>query len=242
MKSLGQIILLISLLLGSASLHAAYTETVNSITVTSGNYVIDSDSTRPGVNYARDKISVSSNVSCTGSGTVSYRYDYQLLDSSDNLILLNNGSAGTTTIFQGTAFSVSSPIGKVLVESFAPAAQIDISRVHRVRLLVKTRPLLGVLKAQKDTGTSRLIHFRNTNPADAEANVHGYISQSRWVKKCACDTDPSNSALTAEADLVLYRYDNYLSAAAAAVRTVKHHITYQLRESGSGTVVGIAKS
>ena len=234
---------LVTLLITSSGLaHAAYTETVNSVSITSGIYVIDSDSTRAGPNYARDMISVSSNVTYTGSGSINYRYDYQLLDSSDNLILLKNGSGGTATTFQGNSFTVTSSIAKILVESFAPAAQIDISRVHRVRLLVKTGPVFGLLKTQGDSATSRLVHFRNTIPADAEANVHGYIGQVRWVKKFACDTDPANTALTAEADLVLYRYDNYLSAAAAAVRTVKHRIAYQLRESGSGTVVGIANS
>ncbi len=221
---------------------AAYTETINSTTITSGIYIIDSDATRAGVNYARDTIRVSSNVTYTGSGTINYRYDYQLLDSSNNLILLNDGSGGTTTTFQGNSFTVTSAIAKILEESFAPAAQIDISRVHRVRLLVKSGPVFGLLKTQGDTATSRLVHFRNTNAADAEANVHGYIGQVRWVKKFACDSDPANTALTAEADFLLYRYDNYLSAAAAAVRTVKHRITYQLRESGSGTVVGIVDS
>jgi hypothetical protein len=225
----------------ASSVRGAYTETINDVSISSGIHVIDSDSTRPGVNYARDTISVDTTVTFTGTGSFTYRYDYQLLDSSDNLILLKDGSGGAATTFQGNTFTVSSPIGKILTESFSPAAQIDVSRVHRVRLLVKVQGVLPIFvtETQGDSATKRLVHFRNTNAADAAANVHGYMSAVRWVKKFACDKDLANTALQAEADLVLYRYDNYL-AAAPAVRTVRHRITYQLRESGSGAVVGIA--
>ena len=214
--------------------------TIMNVSVSSGEFVIDSDASRGGVGYDRDEIAVDSTVTLDTSGN--FRYDYQLLDEDDNLVLLNDGSGGTTTTFQGAAFTIGSPLSKVSTETFAPAVQLDLDQDYRVKLLVKKNTPPSVFYFSQVTGETaaqQFIHFTNTDAADAEVNVRGMIDEIRWTTVWACDTDPANDSFQAEVDLTLYRYDDFLAASAGA-EIVSHQLIYELRESSTGNVVAIS--
>ncbi|WP_193211822.1 hypothetical protein [Luteolibacter marinus] len=225
---------------------AEYTPSILNFTIDSGEYVINSDASRAGAAYERDLIKVSANLSFTytgsGASSVNYRCDYQLLDFNDNPVLLDNGSGGTTTTYQGSAFNISASIGTTVNDSFKPAESIGSDKLYRVRMLLKRQvPPLAIYQqqAQADTAQQRLIHFTNTTSNDAAVNVRCYIDSIQWVKAFACDTDPANVAFTASATLKLFRYDGYLAATPGS-DIVPHRITYELVEAFTGNIIAIA--
>ena len=232
--------LLIPLLLalGMPAGMAAYTPSILNFSVDSDSYIIDSDASRPGAAYERDLIKVSADLSFAGSGSVTIRCDYQLLDWSGTPVLLKNGSGGTTTTFQGGSFAVGSPLGISIDDAFAPAAALEPDRNYTVRLLVKEQSTPGgffLTKAQDDTTGQRFIHFTNTSSADAAYNVRSSILAFRWVRRFACDTDPANDRFLAEIDIEIHRYDNYL-AATPGEDVVGHRVTYELVDASNPSV------
>ena len=232
----------LSLLLGSSLARAAYIETINAVTITSGDTVIAADATYGGAAYNRETIRLDTNVTFSGSGTVTYRYDYQLLDDSGATVLLDNGTGGTTTTFQGESFVISGPLSKLGSEELVPAAQLDPGRQYRVRLLVKEQGSpFYVTTAQQDTAAQSFIHFLNTDPDDAPFNVLVRTNSVSWQKRWALDTDadPDNQKLRLQVNLTLWRYDDF-DAASAGSNPIPVRINYQLREAGTGTVVATA--
>ena len=214
--------------------------TIVSVSVTSSEFVIDSDASRGGAGYDRDKIAVRSSVDLDKAGN--FRYDYQLLDEDNALVLLDNGAGGTTTTFRGAAFSIGVPKERVTTEMITPAVQLDLNQEYRVKLLVKksTPPaIFYVTEVSDETAVQQFIHFTNTDAASAEVNVRGMIDEIRWTNVWACDTDPANDSFQAEADLTFWRYDDFL-AASADTEIVMHRLIYQLRESSTGNVVAIS--
>jgi len=227
-----------------ATAQAAFTPSINSVSIGSSEFVIDSDASRGGSSFERDLIEVDTNVTFTGTGSGNFRYDYQLLDEDDNLVLLDNGSGGTTTTFQGATFTIGGAVSKIESESFAPAEQLELYKDYRVRLLVKEQSpplILYITKTQGDSSGQQFIHFTNTDPADAEVNVRGYIEDIRWTETWACDTDLLNSTFQAEADLKLFRYDDYL-AASPDTDTIPYELVFELRESSTGNVVALVNN
>ena len=223
------------------SAHLAFAvPTIVSVSVTSGEFVIDSDASRGNAGYDRNEISVRSSVSLDTAGR--FRYDYQLLDEEGNLVLLNNGAGGTTNTFRGAPFALGAPLGRVSIEMIAPAEQLDLDQDYRVKLLVKkqTPPVIAYLtQASKEATGQKFVHFTNTNAADAGVNVRGMIDDIRWTTVWACDTDAANDSFQAEADLTLYRYDDFLEAS-ADTQIVPHQLIFELRESSTGNVVAIS--
>ncbi|MDB4666764.1 hypothetical protein OAF20_01395, partial [bacterium] len=214
--------------------------TIVSVSVTSSEFVIDSDASRGGAGYNRDEIAIRSSVNLDKVGN--FRYDYQLLDEDNALVLLDNGAGGTTTTFRGAAFSIGVPKERVTTEMIAPAVQLDLNQEYRVKLLVKKRTppaIFYVTEVSDETAAQQFIHFTNTDAASAEVNVRGMIDEIRWTNVWACDTDPANDSFRAEADLTFWRYDDFL-AASADTEIVMHQLIYQLRESSTGNVVAIS--
>ncbi|MCH7225790.1 hypothetical protein [Haloferula sp. A504] len=230
-----------SLLLSLPAL-ASFTETIVSFSITSGDYLIDSDASR-GATYDRDEIAVqaSINFTSTGPGSSNYRCDYQLYDFNDNLVMLDDGAGNPVASVQGTSFAVTASSGRVVFDRIKPAATLESGKLYYVRLLLKeqTAPLVYATVAQEDTAWKRIIHFTNTTSADAAVNVRSYIDSVQWVKRFACDTDPANDRFVASATLKLHRYDAYLSAS-PTTDIIPHHITYELVEAFTQNVVAIA--
>ena len=234
---------LIILLLVVPPVFGAYTPTILNFSIDSGDYVIASDAARSGAAYDRDAIAVSANLSFSGSGSSTIRFDYQLLNDSSELIPLVTAS-GTGTTLQGGTLAMSGPIGTSISARLTPAAQLDASRHYFVRLLVKESvngSLLYTTKAQDDTELKRLIHFTNTASVDDAVNIRCYIDSLSLTKLWALDTDPANDAFTATATLKLFRYDRYL-AASPGTDTVTHRINYELVDASTGAAVAISNS
>ena len=226
-----------------ATAHAAFTPTINSVSVGSSEFVIDSDASRGGAAYDRDLIEVDSNVTFNGTGSGNFRYTYQLLDEDDNTVLLDNGAGGTTATFLGATFTINGAVSKITSESFAPAEQLELHKDYRIRLRVMEQvpPLIlyATERDQDDSAARQFIHFTNTDPADAGVNVRGFIEDIRWTTTWACDTDPVNNSFQAEADLKLYRYDDYLTASPDS-SLVLHQLIFELREGSTGNVVALS--
>ena len=231
---------LVCIALASLPNSAFAAPTIVSVSVTSSEFVIDSDSSR-GVGYDRDEITVQSSMTLDTVGD--FRCDYQLRDEDNNLVPLKDGAGGMTNTFQGPLFS-NGVIGGgwVSIGMIAPAVQLDLDQDYRVRLLVKKQTLPAgpyVTQVSQEAAGQQFIHFTNTNAADVEVNVRGVIDVIRWTTIWACDTDSANDSFQAEVDLLLYRYDDFLQASADTL-SVPHQVTFELRESSTGNVVAIS--
>ncbi len=231
---------LIFLLLGLPAL-AQFTPTILNFTIDSGEYVIDSDAGRIGAAYDRDEIEVSVSLSFAGSGSVNYRCDYQLIDPDGNPVLLDNGSGGTTTAYQGSAFTVNGPVGIPVTDRFAPAEELLPGDTYFVRLLLKRQIITSgpyLTQAQDDTAPKRFLHFTNSLSADPAVNVRTYIQSISWNQRFACDTDPDNQAFTATVHLRIHRYDNWTDPS-PDTEVVPHRIDYELVDAATGDTVAI---
>lgn len=220
----------------------SFSENIVSFTITSGDYLIDSDASRSAI-YDRDEIAIQASIdfTSTGPGSATYRCDYRLFDFNDNPVLLEGALGTAVTTVQGSSFFVNGSTGRVVFDRIKPAETLEPGKQYYVRLLLKeqTGPLVFATVAQEDTAWKRIIHFTNTSSADAAVNVRSHFDSIQWVKRFACDTDPDNDRFVASATLKLHRYDAYLSASPTR-DIIPHRITYELVEAGTSTVVAIS--
>ncbi|GHC48608.1 apolipoprotein A1/A4/E family protein [Roseibacillus persicicus] len=226
-------------LFAAALSHGAVNETISTVTINSGPYVIASDASREGLD--RDKISVRVDFSyVSNSGGVEstdFRIDLQVREAGTNALVSTD---------QGIPFSVNA--GTITTNDFRTRTITPTSTLVpwknyyvRVGLFEQTTGSTYVLQDSLDTTAQQFLHFENTDNSDTEVNVLGEITSIDWDRRWALQThtDPEKQKFKATANITLHRYDDYLETVPDE-HLIGCKVTYELREEGSNNLIAVA--
>ena len=217
-----------------------YTASVQSVTVASGEHVIDSDAANPNPSYDRDLIELRPLVRyqrTSGSGNTSetFRLRYELLDPLNNAFQIKNSGGSAVTIFTGSPFSVNFPNNSLFdtehLQFIAPFDRLNPDVAYRWKVTVQRETIPGIYVDLDDnvSPSRRYIHFRSMNPTDSEFNVVSQLHSVTFLRKTALDTalNANQRKFLARLTFSLHRYDNY-EATAATTATVPFSVEYDL--------------
>lgn len=206
----------------------SYSGAVNSISVTSGQHVIDSDASNPNPNYNRDKFEIRPTIQLqrtSGSGTTSatFRLNYQLRDPQNTLFKLKDSGGNSVTTFFGAPFTINFPNNNAIVEErlqyIAPFETLDPNQNYRWRVEIERElsPGLWTALGNQLSIYRKYVHFRSLNPADAGFNVVAQVGSVVFLRTTALDTATAvaQRKFLARLTLTVHRYDNWEAATPA---------------------------
>jgi hypothetical protein len=222
-------------------------ENINSVTVTSGDYVIASDASNGSALYNRDKIRVLTNVTFdpSGAGSATYRLSYRLLNDSGSAMLLENGAGGGVTRVQGNPFTRTFSNGNAVSANYAlsitPRSALEPGRLYRWEVTIEEENFKGGFDAQDVANGSlrRYFHFTSKDPSDDLKNVLVEVDTVAFTRETALQT-ASNAALrTFAAQVVfrLHRYDRWDQSPVTSA--VQGGVTYDLRRTSDSKSIEI---
>lgn len=219
----------------------AYDATINSVSYTGGNDIIEADADNPGVLFQRDKVLFSVQTTFTRLASepanATYIYRLQLLaNGMDPVKLRSPGGAPVDFLTQQVAvnFGTANSVTITTNADFAPAEQVSAGVTHRLELQVAHLVAPGnfSLKDTRRSAARRLWHFRGTDssPAANRRGVVARVSKIDWIKTEALATGdvPAQRAFTANVQIEVKRYFNW-EAAAPGIDDVQFRLTTKLK-------------
>lgn len=214
-------------------------ESITSVSVGSGDYVIASDAKNGAALYNRDKIRVETDVTFepSGAGSATYRLVYRLLNDSGSSMLLDNGSGGAVNRFVGSPFTESFSNGNAVSRSYAqsitPRSNLEPGRTYRWEVTIEEQTVRGGYTAEdvRNGSLRSYFHFTSTDPSDERRNVLVEVDSVSFSRTTALDTasNAAERAFAAQVVLRLHRYDRWDQSSAST--TVQGSVAYDLRRA-----------
>jgi hypothetical protein len=222
-------------------------ETINSVGVMSGSYVIASDAKNGAAGYDRDEIRVRTVVTFdpSGAGSATYRFGYRLLSESGSAMRLNNGSGSAVTTVFGAPFTVNFTSGNELArtynEDIAPIDLLSPGQRYRWEVTIYEQNGKGGYDAQDDRFSSfgTYFHFISMDPSDDPLNVLVEVVSVDFTRLTALQTASSTSQrqFVAQVEFRLHRYDRWDQSPVSSA--VQGEVTYDLRRSSDNKSIVI---
>jgi len=215
---------LIFLLFSNLALTAAaqtYSGSLDAITFTGDDFIIDSDATNPAALFNRDLISFSINGEFTRGindpQTAEYRFAIRLLNNGTP-VPLANGSSTATTVNRNVTVSWGAPVVTFPTFSLSidPATALSTGQQYQIEatLQLKSGPTTFVTQDTITSAFRRFWHFTGTNPTDNKRNVLARIRQITWTKRHALSSGTSvpQRSFQALVEVEIRRYDGWTQA------------------------------
>jgi len=226
----------------------AYNATINSVTFTGGNDIINADANNDGAHYNRDRVPFSVNTTFTRtsgeSSTTNYIYALRLLDPSGNPVSLSTPGGGTANFLTQTVavdFGAGISITLTTNANFAPAVQLSAALEYRLEIQVGRNPggILTVMDTREST-PRRFWHFIGTNssPTASRRNVVARVSKIDWHKNHALITGnaAADRRFVARVQIEVKRYFNW-EAATPGTDDVQFRVTTRMKTNHATPLV-----
>jgi hypothetical protein len=216
-----------------------YSGTLEAVTFTGDDFIIESDAANPSALFNRNLIhfSVSGEFSrgINDPQTANYRFAIRLL-SNGSPVPLANGSSSATTVYRNVTVTWGAPVFTfpTFALSIDPAVPLSTEQQYQIEatLQLQTGPSNFVTQATASSGFRRFWHFTGTNPVGNKRNVLARIRQITWTKRHALrsgSTLPSRS-FQALVELEIRRYDGW-DLATPATNNVEFRLVNRLRDT-----------
>lgn len=215
------LICILLLFLSGERLEAAYGATINAVTFSGEDFILDADEDNGSALYNRDRIYLGADMLLTrlssDPAVVNMRLAVQLL-SSGQPVLLDNGSGGTTTtaIIPFT-YDFETFTSRLIDRPFnvKPAVALDLEALYQVDVSVQVETSPGSGSYQEmDTGASgfrRFWHFTGKQDEGNNRNLLARIRTIQFDKPYAIQTGPNDRVrgFVATAEVEVRRYDGW---------------------------------
>lgn len=222
----------------TAQTHSA---TVESITFTGEDYILDADASNPGALFTRDLIpftvrSQFTRASAAVADTANFRYAIRLLRGDGTAVRLSNGNNSATTVFRAFTFEWGSFISTYADFNYTidPAETLSPNEQYQLEVTVQLQntPTTYVPQDSAVSAYRRFWHFTSTNPAGNKRNVLARIRQIQWSKRHALrsGTSAPQRSFQALVEIEIRRYDAW-DQATPATNGVEFRLINRLLDS-----------